>query len=105
MNTAKRAYKKFYKAECNGKHEITYLLWETIDELSSDNDLSGERLDLLKEKLEWLETLVMDRGVKQARKEMAIIGVCVVALCGSIYFGRRKFEEYKSRVEEALKNE
>jgi hypothetical protein len=84
MKTAKRAFNKFYTNEENGKYELTYLIWETTDELTSDI-LSEDNKELARQKLDWLYTLVINEGVTQARKEMTLTGLGIAVGIGIIY--------------------
>lgn len=85
MSTASRAYNKFYQDEKNGKNEQTYLLWNAIDKISSGNLESEEQVDVINKEIERRLTWIIDRGVTQSRKEMAIIGISVVTVGLSLY--------------------
>ena len=85
MSTASRAYNKFYQDEKNGKNEQTYLPWDAIDTMVGGNLESEEQVDVINKEIERRLTWIIDRGVTQTRKEMAIVGISVVTVGISLY--------------------
>jgi hypothetical protein len=85
MSTANRAFNKFYKEEKDGHHEMTYLLWDAIDTMVSGNLESEDQVEVINKEIEKRMIWIMDQGVIQARKEMALIGISVIAVGVSSY--------------------
>lgn len=85
MSTANRAFKKFYKNEKDGHHDMTYLLYDAIDKIASGTFESEDQVDVINKEIEKRMTWIIDQGVKQTRMEMGLIGISVIAVGGLSY--------------------
>jgi len=80
MNTVDRVIENIKQEEINGEHERTYLLMDAFDMLLN-NEIEENNEDLNKN-LDYRLGYFVSEGVKEARKEMLVIGSIALVLVG-----------------------
>jgi len=85
MNTADRVIKNIRQEEIDGKHERTYLLFDALDMLCSDNVTDDNREDLNKN-LDYRLSYFVNAGAVEARKEILLVsGITLGLVCIGSY--------------------
>ena len=80
MKTVDRVINNIRQEEIDGKHERTYMLFDALDTLSNEHDeKDNEELNtILDRRLGWF----VNEGVKEARKEILVIGGIALVVIG-----------------------
>ena len=100
MNTVDRVIANIRQEELNGEHERTYLLFDALDMLCSDNVTEENREDLNKN-LDYRLSYFVNAGAVEARKEILLIGgITLGFVCLGTYLRHRFIKKKSKKIKE-----
>ena len=97
MNTAERVIENIRQEEIDGKHERTYLLFDALDMLCSDNVTDENREDL-NNNLDYRLSYFINAGANEARKEILVIGGIVLVCIGGYKLVKKYIYKKKNKM-------